>query len=233
VRAQALDTADLVQGALDSIADVDATLTQAEADHASIGQPSGLATLGADGILTPTQRPPSITSLSSLTDVDTTGIADRATLQYVSSSSKWAIEKKTVLYAVHKFTDPATHVDPNAYQGWGVTNAVEFATKLDPAGIMNASTYIVTIPAAGLYSIHGMLSMANTAVTPQAFLMSNGSLGTNFILKVGNGSGWTVVFDAVLQFAAADQFSLGVWQNYSGGGIRDLAYASLCIDQLL
>jgi len=89
VRAQALDTADLVQGALDSIADVDATLTQAEADHASIGQPSGLATLGSDGILTAAQRPPASTSLSALSDVSITSPADKDLLRYDSASSEW------------------------------------------------------------------------------------------------------------------------------------------------
>jgi hypothetical protein len=89
VRAQALDTADLVSAGLDSIADAAATLDQADADHASIGQPSGLATLGSDGILTAAQRPPASTSLSALSDVNIASPADKDLLRYDSASSKW------------------------------------------------------------------------------------------------------------------------------------------------
>jgi hypothetical protein len=89
VRAQALDTADLVQGALDSIADVQTTLDQADADHASLGQANGIATLGADGKLTTAQRPPSATALASLTDVNVASPADGDVLQYDGASGKW------------------------------------------------------------------------------------------------------------------------------------------------
>jgi hypothetical protein len=89
VRAQALDTADLVQGALDSIADVQTTLDQADADHASLGQANGIATLGADGKLASAQRPPSATALASLTDVNLTSPADGDVLVYDGASSKW------------------------------------------------------------------------------------------------------------------------------------------------
>jgi hypothetical protein len=57
VRAQALDTADLVSAGLDSIAAAAATLDQADADHASLGQANGIATLGSDGKLKSTQQP--------------------------------------------------------------------------------------------------------------------------------------------------------------------------------
>jgi len=89
VRCQALDTADLVSSALDTIDGVAATLDQAEADHDSIGQPSGLATLGADGILTAGQRPPVSYALSSATDATIASPADGDLLRYDSASSKW------------------------------------------------------------------------------------------------------------------------------------------------
>jgi hypothetical protein len=129
VRAQALDTADLVQGALDSIADVDATLTQAQADHASIGQANGIATLGADGKLTTAQRPPSATALASLTDVNITSPANGDMLVYDSASSKWKNVSRSTSWTSLTFT------------GSGMTSVTAQYRKLPATGLVEVFFY--------------------------------------------------------------------------------------------
>lgn len=85
-RAQALDVADKVATALD---DLDAATVEFDAMHDSIGQPNGLATLDPDGILTPSQRPPVVNTLSGLTDVAVTSPAAKDVLSYDSATSRW------------------------------------------------------------------------------------------------------------------------------------------------
>jgi hypothetical protein len=140
VRAQALDTADLVQGALDSIADVDATLTQAEADHASIGQANGIATLGADGKLTAAQRPPSATALASLTDVNITSPADGDRLVYDAASSKWKNVAKSTSWTSLSFA------------GTGLTSVTAQYRKLPGSGLVEVFFYGIQTTAGGYNS---------------------------------------------------------------------------------
>jgi len=93
VRAQALDTADLVQGALDSIADVQDTLDQAEADHASIGANNGIAQLDGSGKLKSSQRP--TYNLSGLGDATITSPQTGDMLRW--NGSKWVNASPTVV----------------------------------------------------------------------------------------------------------------------------------------
>jgi hypothetical protein len=244
VRAQALDTADLVQGALDSIADVDATLTQAEADHASIGQPSGLATLGADGILTPTQRPPSVTSLSALTDVSTTGVADHSALRYKSSTSKWSVVNDNRMYAAYLFSDNAAHpihVTANDYSGIGgaapTVVAAPYSQVIDTAGILNATTGIATIATTGFYQVSGHIAFQNHSVDKcGAWIMVTGSLvwtgDSSETFKSPDTPTWNASTSMTLYLTAGDTVRLGIFHNASIGGTRDVSDAHFSIVQL-
>jgi len=89
VRAQALDTADLVSEALDTIDDAAVSLGHADSMFASLGQPSGIAQLDGTGKLTATQRPTYTYSLSVLTDTSITSPATGDVLRYDASVSKW------------------------------------------------------------------------------------------------------------------------------------------------
>jgi hypothetical protein len=244
VRAQALDVADLVSDALVTIDNATGTLDDAAADHDSIGQPNGLATLGADGILTTAQRPPSVTSLSSLTDVSTTGVVDHSTLRYKSSTSKWSVVNEGRMYAAYLFSDNAAnpiHVTANDYSGIGgsapTVVASHYSQVVDTAGILNATTGIATIATTGFYQVSGHVEFQNHSVDKcGAWILITGSLvwtgDSSEIFKCPDTPTWNASISMPLYLTAGDTVRLGIFHNASIGGTRDVAAAFFSINQI-
>jgi hypothetical protein len=232
VRAQALDTADLVQGALDSIADVQTTLDQADADHASLGQANGIATLGADGVLTESQRP----ALPSLPGVDADSPDDGDALVFDADSSTWKPSAVSAPPGVHVWgwqttSDAAVHVANNQYSGIGgaaPTVVLPFAHRDDPDGLMD-SNGVVTIAAAGLYQIEALAVWGNSAVTPVGcWIMTTGS-APGGVFKSPDTPSYSAHNSAVMYLAAGDTVRIGVWHNY--GSTRDVTYSAVSIEK--